>query len=260
MAADPHELPIDLPTEKVGEFETGPVEKLGLKHETEEELFSNLLESAEWTEEERQRITSAYELVKQAHSENEYRGQPYVYHLLRVANRIVRYMGVVDADVVVAALSHDVVEDHAEYVVGQGVSDPKEAQALALEKLANAHNPRTAQIIKAVTNEPELPGPELTEEKKHAKYVAKVEEATSTFEGWLVKFSDWCENGLGIIHSELPSDSGKLEHFMHKYGDEVFDIFTERFSQYKDQLPQAGANYVATQLTLGYQRFRLRMR
>src|SRR5476651_2592412 len=143
MTTGPNELPTDLPPEKVGEFETGPVEKLGLKHETEEELFSNLLKSAGWTEEEQQRITSAYELVRHAHAEDEYMGQAYTYHLLRVANRIVRYMGAADADVVVAALSHDVVEDHAEDVVGREVSDSAEMQALALERLAESHNDRT---------------------------------------------------------------------------------------------------------------------
>jgi hypothetical protein len=245
---------------KVGEFETGPVARQELKRKTEEELIGGILGSSEWPEEDYARIMSAYELAKDKHGGDLYKGQPYIYHLLRVAARIVLYMGVYDADVVVAALLHDSVEDHAEDLVEEPDADPVKLQEQALKVIGDKFGVRSAEIVQAVTNEPVRPGPKLTYEEKLARYAEKVDKATETFEGWLVKFSDWCENGLGIVHSELSQDSPEVAHFGRKYFGDVFAVFTRRYKQYESRLSPEGANYVATQLTLGYQRLGLELR
>ena len=256
MAVDPG----DTPRIPVGEFETYEVPDLNLKHQTEEELLDHLINDSEWTDEDRQRIADAYALASHLHADDTYRGQPYIYHLLRSANRVVRYMGVKGIDIVAAMILHDSVEDHAAEMVDVVTTDERELQSLALNRIAIDHNQRTADIVRMLTNEPDEPGVELSYEEKLAKYAAKVAHTTETFEGWVDKFSDWCENGLGVVHSEFGPNSEKAQHSRLKYGGEVLLTFARGYNKYADQLNPAGANYVATQLTLGFQRLFLNLR
>jgi hypothetical protein len=240
--------------------EAHPVVQLELKAESETELVDNLFEAGGWNETDRAVVSQALEIARTMHAQDIYKGQPYIYHPLRIANRIVRYMGIKDAETVAAALLHDVVEDHAAELVGPEASDdPREAQVQALDKLASLLGEGVADNVAAVTNSPDLQEGELSYEEKLAKYTAKVVQATSTFSGWAIKFSDWCENGLGIIHSELLMDGERISHFMRKYGGEVLDTFVDRYKQYSGQLSPEAANYVATQITLAFQRLILQL-
>lgn len=229
-----------------------PPPELGLKHQSEEQLLTNLLEAAEWTDEQKQIIGGAYELASQLHKEDEYKGKPYIFHLLRVANRISGYLQIQDAEIIAAALLHDSVEDHPEGIVDQEETSQDQALAVIAEKFS----PRVAEIVSYVTNPPAAEKIGLSYEEKMDQYVAKVKTATQTPEGFLVKFADWCDNGLGVIYSEESLSPDKIAHFQNKYGGEVLENFEERFKQPDIQamLSDEAKAYVAHQLELGHRR------
>lgn len=235
---------------------TDPIENLRLKDKTEEELASSLIESYAWKDEDRHLISSAYELARNLHQHDQYKDQSYVYHLLRVANRINGYLHIDDAEVIAAALLHDSVEDHAAEISPESSQrDPGLRQQAALEQISGLFSPRTAELVAAVTNDPSQ-GAELSYEEKLAKYTAKVQKATSTPEGWLIKFSDWCDNGLGIVHGTETLSSSEIAHFQRKYGGDVLATFERRFREPDVQatLDWAAKGYVEHQLTLGHER------
>lgn len=243
-------------------------QELGLKDKSEEELFAALFERDEsWTEEERAGVEAAYSLVRILHADDIYKGQPYVYHLLRVANRLTGYMHISDSEMIIAALLHDSVEDHALAIIeltgpnveGSTVTpipeDEFEQQSMALCRLAELFSPRVAALVKCVTNVPNPPNREESYDEWLKRYAQKVEQAASTTEGFLIKFADWCDNGLGIIHSEEPEDSPKLAGFKRKYA-LALPIFEHRFqdADVQDTLDTQARAYVASQLTLGHER------
>lgn len=246
------------------------VQELRLKDKNEEELFSALLQAGEsWTEEQRTSVETAYTLARMVHKNDVYREQPYVYHLLRVANRLTGYMHISDPELVIAALLHDSVEDRALELIDAGISyakeilaaeasvpeDPRERQNLALEHLAVLFSPRVAKMIASVTNAPAPKDTEETYDEWLDRYARKVEQAASTPEGFLIKFADWCDNGLGLVHSEEPEDSPKLARFRQKYV-RALPIFERRFqdADVLSMLDPQGQVYVAHQLALGRER------
>jgi (p)ppGpp synthase/HD superfamily hydrolase len=243
--------------------EAQPVQQLELKNENLDELWDNLFKAGEWTDEEAAIVRQALELASALHKDDEYRGQPYLYHCLRIANRIVRYMGIRDPKIVAAALLHDSVEDHAAELIERFEEKPEDDDfrnhVHALNIVNREFNADVMHYVDAVSNLPPAPGEQLTMEQKMEKYVAKIRTATGSFGSWLVKFSDWCENGLGLIHSEFPEGSEQYEYFREKYGGEVLGIYVERFKEYRHLLTPEAANWVSTQLTIGFQRLELGM-
>src|SRR5690349_12052512 len=70
------------------------------------------LELESFADPDRKQLTEALDLAATRHADDRRVREPYLNHLLRVAIRIIRYYGVRDTDVLVAALLHDAVEDH----------------------------------------------------------------------------------------------------------------------------------------------------
>jgi len=262
-AADPihEEFPTASPRpEKVIETtEQVIAPELGLKHKSEEELFAGLMEAADWTGEDQRLLAGAYELAKNLHKDDVYKEKPYIFHLLRVANRVSGYLQVQDAEVIAAALLHDSVEDHAPDMLLDGVvvgQNGHQSQKNALDFIAQNFTPRTAELISYVTNPPAEEKEGMSYEEKLDKYVEKVKAATITAEGWLIKFSDWCDNGLGIAYAEKSLSADRIAHFQNKYGGEVLETFEERYRQpdLQQMLSPEAKAYVEHQLELGHQR------
>jgi (p)ppGpp synthase/HD superfamily hydrolase len=234
---------------------TDPIEDMGLKDMSQEELSRRIIEDQGWTPEERQMVASAYDLALRLHAEDTHRDQPYIYHLLRSANRAAGYLKVHDAEIIAAILLHDSVEDHASGIADAPGADPKAAQQAALDQLGQDFSPRVAQLVELVTNEP--PGPqELSYEEELAKYAAKVEIAISTADGWIIKFVDWCDNAIGIKHGAAQLSGEQIIHFQRKYGGDVLAALESRFRQpdIQARLDTFAKGYVESQLKLGHQR------
>lgn len=242
-----------------------PVEELRLKDKNTEELYAALC-TYNWSPAERQQIDIAYALVAEAHKDDRHKDRPYTEHLLRVANRLVHYMNITDSDVILAGILHDVAEDHAlEIINGQALPDeykpnfdieevsaftPVQQQSLALYHLGVVFSPNVSTVVAGVTNAPKSEHALAYEEKLQA-YADKIADAIESPEVWLVKFADWCDNGLGINY-DMQGQGNKREHFIRKYG-LVLPILKARYEREDMQalLTDKAKRYIDQQLQLG---------
>ncbi|MBV9795764.1 MAG: HD domain-containing protein [Actinobacteria bacterium] len=147
----------------------------------------------------RPRLTEALALAARLHAGDRRQSEPYVNHLLRVAIRIMTYYGVRDPDVVVAALLHDSVEDHAAELAADGTA-PSAQTELALAELGRRFGPRVAELVGAVTNPEYEPGRDRR--LQYRDHVAASLDASP----WarVIKASDFTDNGAGLIHTTGP--------------------------------------------------------
>ena len=157
-----------------------------------------------WPEEDQRRLNMALDLAARLHAADRRDREPYLNHLLRVAIRIMSHYGVHDPDVVIAALLHDAVEDHA-----ADLADPRGSQADALAALAAQFGPRVAELVGAVTN-PEY-APDRDTDEQYREHVADSLRGNP----WarVIKASDFTDNGVGLIHITGP----RLHRLAGKY-------------------------------------------
>jgi hypothetical protein len=152
------------------------------------------VEAASYSPDDRRRMERALDLAARLHAGDRRQREPYLNHLLRVAIRIMSHYGVHDADVAIAGLLHDAVEDHAADLAPGG--GPPEA----LAALAAEFGPRVAGLVGAVTNPEFEPGRD-----PHEQYRAHVAESLER-SPWarVIKASDFTDNGAGLIHTTGP--------------------------------------------------------
>ena len=158
------------------------------------------LELESFPDDDRKRLVEALELAARLHADDRRVREPYLNHLLRVAIRIIRYYGVRDADVLVAALLHDAVEDHPAELGGGHPDDPYPVLTdAAVAELARRFNPRVAELVRSVTN-PEY-DPLRDRHEQYREHVAENLER----DPWarVIKLSDFTDNGVGVIHTTL---------------------------------------------------------
>ncbi|HEY0717055.1 MAG TPA: HD domain-containing protein, partial [Streptosporangiaceae bacterium] len=151
-------------------------------------------EIARFPEPERARLEEALELASRLHARDRRQNEPYINHPLRVAIRIMSHYGIRDPDVVIAALLHDVVEDHAAELA------PDAAPGAALGALAARFGPRVAGLVAAVTN-PDY-DPRRDRHEQYREHVAQSLDRSP----WarVIKASDFTDNGAGLIHTTGP--------------------------------------------------------
>ncbi|WP_106130392.1 HD domain-containing protein [Pseudosporangium ferrugineum] len=157
-----------------------------------------LLEIEELPAGERRQLEEALALASRLHAGDRRVREPYLNHLLRVAIRIMRYYGVRDVDVLVAALLHDAVEDHPAELAGLPEDlGHRELTEAAIAELARRYNPRVAGLVRSVTN------PEYDPERdRHEQYRTHVADSLDR-DPWarVIKVSDFTDNGVGVIHT-----------------------------------------------------------
>jgi hypothetical protein len=207
-------------------------EELGLKNLSEEQLFQNILSvGSEWTLAERDLVVTSYELVSVLHKDDRHRDQPYIYHLLRNANRATGYLHITDPEIITAIILHDSVEDHPDEIIqisrfgNNGfldemptLQDDLAKQEQALTYIESAFSPRVAQIVGGMTNPPHPKDKEYSYEARLQQYWDHVAEAIEDASVWVGKIVDWGDNGLGIVHSDFSVEPSREPHFMRKYG------------------------------------------
>jgi hypothetical protein len=162
-----------------------------------------LVEIAQFPAADRTRIGSALELMWLAHARDRRQREPYVNHPLRVTIRILSHYRVTDPHIACAALLHDVVEDHAEYISPDGTRQG------ALDMLGRQFGERTAQVVAEVTNPVWEPGRD-----KHEQYREHVAVSLAA-SPWarVVKVSDFTDNAIGLFHTTGP----KVPELARKY-------------------------------------------
>ncbi len=207
------------------------------------------LEIGAFDEDTRARLTAALELAAELHRDDRRVREPYLNHLLRVAIRLMHHYQVRDADVIVAGLLHDAVEDHPAELAGQHRAGPAaggDPTAAALAALAERFGPRVARLVGAVTNPVYDPGRD-----RHAQYREHVA-ASLDREPWarVVKVSDFTDNGVGLIHTVGP----KVHSLAAKYRPLV-PVLRELVARSDTPLAPAVKEHIFGQLDLAEERF-----
>jgi hypothetical protein len=195
----------------------------------------------------RERLHRALDLAAELHRDDRRVREPYLNHLLRVAIRIIRYYGVDDVDVIVAALLHDAVEDHPDELADLPAGQPHAvATEAALAELARRFNPRVAELVRAVTN------PEYDPRRdRNEQYRAHVAESLDR-DPWarVIKVSDFTDNGVGVIHTT----GDKVRTSAVKYRPLV-PTFRELIGRPDTPLSIEAKNHILDQLDLAEERF-----
>jgi (p)ppGpp synthase/HD superfamily hydrolase len=193
---------------------------------------------------ERPRLYDAFALAADLHRDDRRTREPYLNHLLRVAIRLAHHYEVRDADVIVAGLLHDAVEDHADELAPPGAEDP---MAAALEALGERFGARVARLVAAVTNPEYDPARD-----KHEQYREHVAESLER-EPWarVIKLSDFTDNGVGVIHTVGP----KVQSAATKYRPLV-PVLREFVGRPDTPLSRLVKQHILRHLDLAEERFR----
>lgn len=250
-------------------YSSGDIEELGLKYKTEQDLFETLVESGEqWLPQQQRMVSGAYSLARILHKDDTHRNLPYTYHLLRNANRVTGYLHMTDPEIITAVILHDSVEDHPDEIIRSAtfganlspikVPTPESAkmkQQVALKTLEALFSPRVAKLVASVTNEPAIKGEEISYEDWLMRYANKVSNAVTDPDSWMIKFVDWLDNGVGILHSDRDIETNKIQHFRRKYG-LIQPILEQRYKESDIQvmLDSTAKAYVEHQFQLGKER------
>jgi (p)ppGpp synthase/HD superfamily hydrolase len=195
----------------------------------------------------RRTLREALDLAATLHADDRRTREPYLNHLLRVAIRIMRYYGIRDVDVVIAALLHDAVEDHPEELAGLAGRHPFDvATDAALAELARRFNPRVAGMVRSVTN-PDF-DPSLDRNEQYRSHVT----ASLYRDPWarVIKVSDFTDNGVGVIHTT----GDKAIRSATKYRPLVA-TFREVIGRPDTPLSAAAKSHILGQLDLAEERF-----
>lgn len=238
-----------------------PVE-LHLKDMDARQLCGTLFNFGEhWTPAEQRMVARAIDLAAELHAENSYRGQQYLMHQLRVANRLAGYLEMRDPELVCAAILHDTPEDHSKGIIDHykpGLDmqqiTPKEQQIMGLDYLARNFTPRVGLYVSYVTNPPDM-GAGLDHDGWLQAYANKVRSAVVPVHGWLLKFPDWSDNALGLRFSEQEITPERVYGWEVKYG-LVQPILEDRYRQpdLQELLSPQAHTYVQHQFELGRER------
>ncbi|WP_040825014.1 HD domain-containing protein [Nocardia jiangxiensis] len=199
------------------------------------------LESAKLDEPER--VGAALELVSDLHRDDRYGREPYLSHLLRVAIRIVSHYEVHDTDLVVAALLHDAVEDHAPELAGGREGSETEA---ALAAVRERFGERVAELVAAVTNPAREPG--IDRNHQYRAHIATSLES----DPWarVVKLSDFTDNGVGILYATSPA----MEKLAIKYRP-LTSVYRDLVTRPDTPLAAHVKQHILDQLDLADERF-----
>lgn len=226
------------------------------------------LEIADFAEPGRTRLLAALSLAEELHRDDRRVREPYLNHLLRVTIRILRYYGVDDPDVLIAALLHDSVEDHpAELAELGAAAEPAELGGLgelgglaaaaepaptgghrtaALAVLAGRFGPRVASLVEAVTN----PEYDLQRDvyQQYREHVA----ASLDRNPWarVIKVSDFTDNGVGVIHTTGPKVSSSATKYRP-----LVPLLRELIGRPDTPLSTAAKEHIFDQLDLAEERF-----
>lgn len=244
-------------------------EQLGLQQLSERQLADDIFAcSGEWSDSQYEMVADSYSLAGYLHSGDEHRNMPYIFHLLRSTNRVIKHLQITDPEIVSALLLHDSVEDHPEGIIRIGLygydspesdlyipDDPIILQNTAIAQLGTMFSPRVSKIVSGMTNAPKPEGVKYEYDTWVQRYLDKIELAIEDPDVWIGKFGDWGDNGLGIIHSEFGIDSPQYEHLIYKYG-KLLPMLEERFfrSDIQCLLSPGAISNVIQMFALGRQR------
>lgn len=152
--------------------------------------------------------------------------EPYIKHPLRNTVRAFSW-GVFDAEVLVATLLHDVVEDCAVEMVGMNVRDEEMLREKALNILSDMFSPRGSLLVSAVTNPLSLTEAQSAEERRR-EYIKHVASVLGDGDVFFVKFADFVDNAGSLADSFDAEKPGRFRSLHRKYSG-VLSVFEDAF-------------------------------
>lgn len=222
------------------------LQRLGLSKDTRNHVDAfkiKILQESGWNIKQQKRVMDALGLMAEVHSDQKPRpdGTPYVEHPLDVADRAFEYMEVKDADIVVAALLHDSVEDQAPKLAAKARPSlrRKTEQQRALDYIDGRFGHRVGKIVHGVTNpdfdailtrEGLIPDTPEYKARKNILYRDHVEEAIEDKDIVLAKYFDFSANAFGL---ENLKDEAKRAKLVKKYYP-VVGVFITRLTRATD--------------------------
>lgn len=190
------------------DFQQPPMERASASH-----LRERILAAAHNAAVPIRAIEDAIELASMVHrhdTRSEFAGEapvPYIVHPLRCALRAL-HCGSTDEDVVVAAVLHDTVEDHADELAAmldaEPAGDAHGLRAQALHYLATRFGARVSAIVDALSNPIAVKG--LSREAANELYRNHVAAAIRDVAVFIVKVSDFQDNA-GNLHVSITVDT-----------------------------------------------------
>jgi (p)ppGpp synthase/HD superfamily hydrolase len=152
-----------------------------------------------------EKISSALVVANLLFDGIEYKQMPYTTHLLRVAIRLIRDYDVRDPDTVVAALLHDSIEDVSERIVEIYGNESDTAETV-LERMFGAE---VSSTVRGLSNTVKPKG--LSQLEKNKFYQNDVRDKLhKSYRIFLIKLSDFTDNGLGLHWGEDPVKTSKV--------------------------------------------------
>lgn len=188
------------------------------------------VEQTAWTREQKDDVLRlAEKVVTTFHAGDIRDDRTYATHVLRVACRILsqNHFNVRDdPELIMAALLHDVVEDHPERLLG--LSDQPETleeeivmRQQALDSITDTYGARVAGMVHDASN-PLYDKTGLSKAERQEQYRQHVRELMhGNSEARLIKLSDFIDNCLGL---EYNPDVTKRYTLAHKYQDLIVDM------------------------------------
>ena len=208
-----------------------------------QELQSTLQASKRLTRDQ-ERICRAFDLMLLAHFNQKDRpdGQPYVNHPLDVTLHLVNEYKVYDADMLVASLLHDTVEDNPKSILiweGKDFFDGTALTNQALLVIAKQFGENVSQLVDQLTN------PDFDAEVKRLgkdnedKNAIKVRLYREHFEkiyhdnvwAFAIKMSDFSQNAL---HIDVLKESPRKGWLRRKYGPVILMV-AQRLAELEDE-------------------------
>lgn len=132
-------------------------------------------------------------------------GERYANHVVRVASRIVNEFGIVDAELFIAGLYHDTIEDQLDLLCGvKGASRQQ-----GYDTIRDLYSPRVSRLVKGMTNplEYEEAPDRLAKIDVYMRHVQHV--CDTDDEVFVVKLSDLFDNAMQL--QQVPDEARRLK-------------------------------------------------
>jgi (p)ppGpp synthase/HD superfamily hydrolase len=143
----------------------------------------------------------------------------YITHPYRNTLRLIRY-GCVSQNVLVASILHDTAEDHPSEIIDEfsnyvstDYEDDVEKLKVTIKVIGEIFGKRVAELVDGVSNVPLPKG--TSKALKREKYAEHVLLAIQDPEVFLIKFSDFVDNAVGLYHNTGAPDM--VFHLTTKY-------------------------------------------
>lgn len=167
-------------------------------------------------------------------------------HILRVAAKLARRgkggYGIADVNIILAALAHDGVEDHAEALARLGTRTGKNDHAEALQYVHDAYGEDARIIVSHTTHKKD--GAPRTRGEKIRDYVNYVSGVTADPRALLVKISDVCDN----VNFPSP-EIAQRAYSMEKYWNAIPEL-QAGVRAHKEYILALGGHHLYIQITL----------